>query len=1189
MKIVKVVATDLQTNEKQYFTFGTSSDGKKLVTKRGGRLSNYFDYCFEQAECARDVEIEFCVNDETYSLNRLHNEDGTTRTVLKKKVDGIYQVVARTHAVEYIEALVGTSVSGLLRVGYVNNKAVECFHGDLLQFDEIRLLSDVQQSIERSNAEAQELKANAMHRLKKYVADAVPASADDLSAVNAELDTLVRDITVATAQLGELKAKQNVDTIRADIAAKLNETQNKYNKLIARQPDVEEARAKVKLHDDVELLIPKVKTLQSVTEQRDSYEKRRYEITGELEWHEKELANIRQQLEEKNKQYALTQDKRTRIEAINNELTYIASLYEKNKKLNEQLLELNDKRERLIAEKALYQERLGTVEKTLDEVKESLDAFNIPARSVGELLEAVRIDVKIDEVNAQLEKLSGELAVKESQIAEKESNLVVQVKRFRAVADIDNTVTPFKARETILQVLDTKYSKLDTINLSLKEKQRNLDRALEDYKYRLIQLEQSKSKLEADLEKTLLRKQEEFKREVYLNSQKVFSDDATGIFAATVSFNDKEVETLKQEIGARSMDRDLIIERISQLEGSLKEIARHIEINAVEMETLQREKDNINRRYNEIVSQNTNEAVFNYLKALSSNNGTKYLLDVQQDAVRNEAELGEFKRTAESLRVKIAALKSRLNYLQETQSGFDDTRTSIDNLIATNDKIKDELSDIGVRLSSGYEQYKALTRQLENIESRLDDINGAIIENTKTVKVNEQQIAESTLKAQGYAGTDDLEQAVTNFRYELGDVESERQMLLDSVQNTEKDIFRKRLELEKTQWLYESKQKEYDELHNELEIEFKLKGLDVDKVVAMDLESGVEGLRKIIAEFDTMRSQLSEKIDNLSSILQSSPAPEVSVEEIEAKQQEIDLLTARQAQLEEQRNKQLSTYVAASTARAKVGVAAAEAKTLNNLKVTIGHNEIVSLLIADKVKSILLVATQFLNGYTGGNGRLIEQQYKLQLKEGNTVTEYDELPVETKTAVYVALMLALPSAMHSDGKWLIFEERLNANREALSGMVANSSDICYVIGQRVVKDKKPSVGENASPIAAASASTSESVEPAASDVARLEVAPMPGDGLSIAEELAFDQKTISDESTDPDAPTSASDPTPDYSAPKEQAVPSEVTLSEQTSPCEQTVPEETYSAEEQADKQANTVSDLSDEDKSPSVDEELPA
>lgn len=86
------------------------------------------------------------------------------------------------------------------------------------------------------------------------------------------------------------------------------------------------------------------------------------------------------------------------------------------------------------------------------------------------------------------------------------------------------------------------------------------------------------------------------------------------------------------------------MELASQLEGAIKEIKRHVEINAAEMDTLRGEKQNINNRYKEIVAQNSSETVFNYLKALNNDNGTKYLLDVQQDAVRSEVELADLKR-----------------------------------------------------------------------------------------------------------------------------------------------------------------------------------------------------------------------------------------------------------------------------------------------------------------------------------------------------------------------------------------------------------------------------------------------------------------------------------------------------------------------------------------------------------------
>ena len=63
--------------------------------------------------------------------------------------------------------------------------------------------------------------------------------------------------------------------------------------------------------------------------------------------------------------------------------------------------------------------------------------------------------------------------------------------------------------------------------------------------------------------------------------------------------------------------------------------------------------------------------MFNYLKALESNNGTKYLLDVQQDAVKSEAEIAQLKSSVESLRSKIQSLQERQIRLRRYQ-GKDD-------------------------------------------------------------------------------------------------------------------------------------------------------------------------------------------------------------------------------------------------------------------------------------------------------------------------------------------------------------------------------------------------------------------------------------------------------------------------------------------------------------------------------------
>lgn len=1047
MKISKVIAIESKTKEKQTFLFGTAMDGKNVVTDYGSKLDEYLEFCFkEDAACSCDVETYFEINQDEFVLRRTNQRDGSSRGVLEKKTDGAWKVVAYTKAVEYIEELIDEQLTDMLKIDYVNSKAVTNFQGDLKMFDQVRMLSEVQDSILQSSEMARNLKANAIKKVQQYaLATKTAATTADLDSVNSQLEQVTQDLAIATVQLGELKSSHGAGSIKGDISRELEATQQKYNILTARQGEIDELRAKIKMRDDVAALVPKVKALRNVTEQKSEFEQQRYSMTSDLEWQQKELDSVTEQLEEKQKQYATFQDKRNRIEAINAEMSYISSLHEKNKALNEQLLELNEKQDQLTSEKVMYANKLDGVEKSIEEAKSGLDAFNVPAKSVGELLETVRVDIKIDEVTSQIDKLQSEIAVKESQIAEKESNLVFQVKRFRSIAELDSAVTPIKAKDTILQVLDAKYSKFEAINLSLQEKLQNLERACEDYKYRIGQLDQSKTKLKTERAEAVGVKQEEFKREVFMANQEMF-DDATAVVAVSDDLTDAHMESLDREISTREMDRDLLMERAYQLEGAIKEIRRHIEINNAEMATLYKEKANINNRYDELVAQNRSEAVFNYLKALNNDSGTQYLLDVQQEAVRSEVELTDLKRNTEAMRANLTSLKSRLKYLQETHQQLDGNATSVDGLVTTNDKLKESLTDIGERLSAGYEQYKAISHQLESIDAKLYDVKASIVEITKTIKVNEQQINESTEKAKKLAGSDDLEQAVANIKYDMGDVESEYQMLLESKQNVEKEVFAKRLEMEKTQWLYESKCKEYDELRDELQPALNAKGLDLDKVEKMDVETPLDEERKRVAEYDVNKSSLVEKIDNLRALLEKqSGGEEVSLDDVDLKQKEIADLQEKQRQLEEQRKVQMDLYVSSNASRMAATAAAAEARTLESLKATLESNAIIGLLISDKVKGMLSMATKFLNAFTDDHYTVTENNFQIELVHDGKTMKYEDLPMDLKTATYISVILSVPSTDSSEGKWLVFDERLPIDIKSLSNMMLSIANVCYVV------------------------------------------------------------------------------------------------------------------------------------------------
>ncbi len=241
-------------------------------------------------------------------------------------------------------------------------------------------------------------------------------------------------------------------------------------------------------------------------------------------------------------------------------------------------------------------------------------------------------------------------------------------------------------------------------------------------------------------------------------------------------------------------------------------------------------------------------------------------------------------------------------------------------------------------------------------------------------------------------------------------------------------------------------------MHRELQFEFNLKGLDIDKVSDKDLESNADDLRKVVAEYDATRSLLAEKIDNLYGLLQSRPVENVSAEDITAKEHQLAVLRGRQEQLQEERKLQLENYVAASTARMKVTAAAAEARTLTTLRATIDHNDLIGLLIRDKINAILTVATQYLNAFVEGGYTLAESNRKVVVRHDDKTFDYDELSQEVKTAVYVSLLLSLPNSDESDGRWIVFEERINIDKDVLADMLLNIANLSYVIS---VKKEKP--------------------------------------------------------------------------------------------------------------------------------------
>lgn len=1006
MRINFVVATDSQTKERSTFRFSDGKPVKNVVTRGGENLKQMLDFCFSQNGTSEfDVEVNFEAEGDTFTLCKYH-DDKSVKTELKLLSRGEWQTLARgRNCIPYVERVCGKPLD-TLPVSLVSKNVLDAWDGEVSAFEGLKTLS----------AAVDDLAKKSPRTTSKQSKSDEEEAQIRLGEINAQVDALSSRLADATANLGNLRIEKSRQTFRAGVESELADAREKYQTLTAQKPAVEKMRGLLKIHADIATLSPRIEALTALSDECVNYGNKCSELGTEVEWLEKELASAESELDLKDKQSFASDDKRKRIEAISVEMQKISELYDANKTLNEQLADLTKQAETLTAEKDFCAEKLQRVGKNMSDIRQSLDEFSVPSKSVGELLEAVRVDVKIDEVNAQIEKLQSEISVKESQIAEKENALVLQTKKFRSVAELDVAVSPLKAKNTILQVLEAKYSKIDVVNSSLGEKMRNLERNLEDYKYRIAEAQKSRDSLSAELEKTLFKKQEEFKREVYLNSQRTYAEDYSSVFAVRVNFNDGEVTSLKNEIKSRENMIETLTKRVSEIEGALKEIKRHYEINSAELTALQGEKNNILNRYNELVSENKNEAVFNYLKALESDNGTKYLLDVQHDVVVSQAQVDELKHTVESAKNKMGALKSRLRYLEETAESLSENTFTADTLVVTNDKFKEDLVDLSERFSGSFEQYKNITRQLESATSKLEDVNAQIVEVTKTIKINDEQIARAKASAEELAGSSDVENALASLGYEVGDVENERKMLFETKQSAQDEVMTKRVELEKYQWLYESKSKEYADACEQLQFDLSLKGLTLEQVVNADLSYDVNEAQQVVDDFDKAEKDVIKTIDDCASRLESLPQTEnvVTDEQIANAESEVKELQRLQSQAELSRCKVLADMDEAQAKKL------ADEKTMSQVKANKSQNLLLSKLVDEKFASVLAEATGFLRSLTSSDYTLVLSGNKVVVQSGEQTLTASQLDDKTKTALFVSISASVPSAKE-DGVQFAFD------------------------------------------------------------------------------------------------------------------------------------------------------------------------
>ncbi len=1053
MKLHSVEAVNRQTGKKQVFTFGTGASPNKLVLTQNDLADKYLKFCLcGDVQCDEDVFVRFSVDNIKYVLKRYHGSQGTYMQFQKITDDEVELIAEGNDVPALLEELLGMSPAALLANDFVEQSKVDAFDGNLNVFRSVELLRDIIGSANKETAELTEKCEDIKRKMDEITnSEQHLSNKKQLEQANQQLRETSEELLQLTERLNQLKTQQAESTVTTQLLKELEKLQTTYRVLSEQKEAVEEQRESLRRYDNVMAVLPKVEREKILQEAVAECEHERDEFANDVQFQESELNTIEQQWLEKQQKLDIVADRKRRIEIINAEIATIGDLQSRNDELKQKLMELNDQAEQIEAERAQLKQKLNVVEGKITEARGGMDSVQFPNRSVGELLDMVRIGVMIDEVRKQRDQVQAELTEKEQQINEKENIYLLQRKRFKSVAELDGNITPVKAKDTILQVLDARYNKLLLINDSLTSKKRNLQRAKEDYDHRLLELEHSKNLLDREVNRLRLCKQEEFKREVLLNSQKLYTQGEGSVYAATTDITDQEVATVMQDSEKRLADYEVLLAKRSEVQGRLDEIVRQIEINEADMAALRQEKTNINNRYNEIVTRNRNDDVSNYLKALESNNGTQYLLQAQEDTVRNDVELKRLRGDVEDLRTQLGALKARLNHLEETQQQMEDSSSTLEQFIGTNDRVKEELCDMSERMASSYEQYKSLTTQLEQLDSNFVRVQASIMEHNRAIQANEEGIQKATEHAKEVAEKENYDLALSEFNYEINSLQSETDQLTDSRYTVEKELFGKKVTYEKLLYTYGQLKSELDDVSRALESEMEKRGITQEDIEQYKDQKDSTELREAIVEYDERCKKIAERIDRNYKLLQQQPESAITAaqnldKDIADTQAQIDAKTAEKAELEQKCNDTMQHYVASNNTKLHYVATATEAGSMKTMRSAIRKNKMVLVLAQDKLKWILNGAQRYLRIFTGEEYFVDMDNYgMLNLRLGDKTWSYAQLDASLKVQVYLSLIFGVPQSEETRCSWVLLDEGLDIDKQELQTMMSKVVDFDCVI------------------------------------------------------------------------------------------------------------------------------------------------
>lgn len=912
-------------------------------------------------------------------------------------------------------------------------------------------LDEMQKQTQTAYNQALDVKNQLKLQIKAITSKPIKAiKASQLDELRQQTNDLQKQYIDTLAHIATLKDSLRTLSTKENLQKDVDTTQDHINRLNENSDFINQKRKQIDDHNKIQAFLPQLKEILSYKKQLAETKQLAEKDSEELEWLRTERQGLLTSLEEINNEINKKVEQNTRLILIRQDSDSVESLNKRNDELADKILQLQGEREQLELIRDNHKKAIENIDIAIEETKDSLKAVDVPVRSINDLVESVRTSVRIKEVEKQLDAVDKEIIFVSSQLNERELDVKKLQETVNTLLKIDGIVTPFKSKDTILQILQSKINKSEVILQSLSEKQQNLREEIQNLHYKEIELDQS-----ADCLQTLL-SQKQYDRDLLIKRQAITEQQALplanggmGIVVAPTScaFIDEHIESLKSDIVRRNNKKLDIVSRQAGLKCVLSEVDRQKQIVLGDIVSCRNERDAIIRRFRDLAKTGNNEVVNKYFQALELGKATSYLLDIQRGLVETQTQISLLKEKYSDLIKDKKEITARLGNLTELQQAIDLKQMTVEMMVDSNEQVKSSLVDLTDKLVLLHTQRKAEGEGLESAETRIANATFVLNDVLNEKKANEKEILKIHQKVSMFAkGNPDEAQQVTQNK--VNSLMSEKRVLEESKAEIEEKILAKSIEIEKHEITLSTLLTNYENV--KASAQTIMQDLGEDDIEALKLKNlsdeAYQSALDAVGKYDVTLQTLNSRLQHLNQLCEQNKDEQIQAQTLE----EIAILEKDCEQIKfdlDQSKQQLATltqeYIESDKVRYDLQNLLQQYNTNKSLDVVLKQNQIVKFVIQQEINKVLTSASKIYASLCG-EGEVVCVDEKFAIKTNGNVVSFDELSVSDKLCLFISLKLCELQNKFPKCKTVLLHGNLSANVEEMKSRLANLKNYVFV-------------------------------------------------------------------------------------------------------------------------------------------------